>query len=657
LQQHTLSLLLCLTRSLRVVTSMTHVLCTNEYPPLAQDAVTRLEAEKFVETICFDLVCVCFFFAGVLFVNPFLPPKLLFFILFLTSYLPDMSRKRQRNDGASAGAAGAASAAAAASAAIVPVQPSQANGQYLQTLPSDVLSHLASMLPMRDFLKLRGVARHVYDQIDLHGEQQRACLTALTPEFVAQVRAQRKNRIVYLGLHLTSPPTRVEIDGLATFEHVRGIKSLELNMSLYDYEYNDAVEARMNANLDEEDDQAERLRIGRSLAQRAEAAAGIARRALALGLESLSFRGGSAHLDFVVACVLANQDTLQHFAVPSYLEKNDISRIPEFDAFVDVLLRLSSLRVHTFLEGITQHAKDDEDDEEDEDNEGDAENDAFKLNQPISSVPGNRAGQPAWRYLTTLASISEIDGSTCESDRFPLVLPDTLEGLELPSNVQIAWTCPPHVEYLRIRSTSNLFHLLVTHIPPHHATLSQFVVEFLDRISEEEEKAYVGDFRAWLERASLPSLRILAVRMPLFNLKSLDTILETIQAILQHLTHVNRIYIQIDGMINKEQLAKELATLVNERGSMKRLTRKEIARKSSHALAKLDDLRNNLPPHVQLVEGRLPNLEANFLLSRNLSMVSPCTDANVIVERSRDDDDPSPHIIRLQPKRRKTQQE
>jgi hypothetical protein len=518
----------------------------------------------------------------------------------------------------------------AAANTIMSSQLPKTNKQYFQTLPDDVVNHLASMLPMYDFLKLRGVDSRVYDQIDLRGAQQ-ACLARLTPGFVTRVRTQRNNRLVYLGLRLTNPPTQTEIEALAEFEGLRGVKSLELQMAIDQAEVNaaahrDAKLAReiVMAIYDDEEDRHEleqeagsnMRNLEKSWDQRALSAGNVSHRALALELVSLCFRGSALFLSFVVPCVLANRGTLQHLALSKmYHASNARNVIPELDMFVDVVLHLVSLRMRSALAGVTQLID---------------TNDA-RASYRISSVSGKQSDQPTWQYLSLL------DAYGYEPTEFlPLVLPDTLQGLALLSSRSIAWTCPSRVEYLRITASSNIPYVLDTHIPPHHDSLTQLVLDVSCYGCEDELNIDMKALESWLQGATLPALNTLAVYMLVTDLNTI----KVISAISRRFPHLQRIYLDIEQLENEERVER----MQTEKQSMNLFERSSL-----RAHKKLRKLKSDLSIHTQLIQGPLPDLEASFLLSHNLSMVSPCTDAIVIVERGSDKHGDAQRIINLQP--------
>jgi hypothetical protein len=534
-----------------------------------------------------------------------------------------------------------------AAAAVVPVQPDHVNGQHFATLPDDVMNHVANILPMRDFLKLRGVSSQVYNRIELRGKQQ-ACLARLKPGLVTQLRMQRKHRLVYLGLRLTSPPTEAETDALTEFEGLRGVKSLELHMTRNRQEVRDAIyrDSEINSDFDsevdsdvEEDNHYER-KLKEEYDRRAKLAGDVATHALALGLESICFRGSPASLTFIAPCVLANRDTLQHLVIQDLSRDVVVVHDAEFNAFVKVLLRLSSLRLYAELPGVTQEAK----------------NPHFINDEhpfTIPSVSGKQVGQPTWRYLSL--------GPVFDTYLFPFALPDTLQGLSLSSSRNIQWTCPPRAEFLHILTSTNLLYFFDTHIPPHHATLAQLIldVSLINEDDEHEEHSALDAFRTWLDHATLPAFETFAVRMDNIDFRMLTYTLEYILAVSQRFPHLRRIYIEIEGL--------------EEESVLKRKPRKSAKQRAALAIHDtLSAMRRDIKAPTQFIEGPLPDLEANFLLRHNLSTVSPCTDANVLVERGYEDNDnninnnQTQRIIHLRPhahvrdgvaKRRKTQQE
>jgi hypothetical protein len=484
-----------------------------------------------------------------------------------------------------------------------------------QALPTDVANHLAKLLPMRDFLRLRGVDSDLYNRITFLGEPM-ACLARLRPGLINALREQRGNRLVHLGLRLTFPPTQLELDALVELRSLTHLKSLEFEFhedpedekKMAEFEarmenddgigYSSDPDEEFDPNAQQELEAAFDARYWGSIEKRARAAGLVLRQTLALGLHSLCIRSKvwkeSSMYHVVNPCVMANRDTLEHVALPRLETYENLLRMPDMNAFARLLLDVKSLRVEGEIPGVTR--------------------------------PSHRAGSAA---AAAAASPPVIESSTLRylklniSDRhdmesLPLAtLPHTLQGFSIQAAyTNLQWVCPPRVEFLHINVNSDLAKVLMRHVPPDHAALRQLVITLPYDFASVAPNDRMTDIKAfvsgWLKQATLPALESLSVQVgEMDNLHA-----RTLEVFCKRLPHLRYLYVNTRADLLEEKV-----------GMIRAMLAKSEARR------------------IEIIGGPLPELEAEFLLRHDLSIMSPCTHADVVVENDRDQS----HLLQLQP--------
>jgi hypothetical protein len=434
-----------------------------------------------------------------------------------------------------------------------------ATPRNFQTLPTDVASHLTSMMSMRDFLHLRGVEKDLYNRVVFRGKHM-ACLKQLKPGMLTWWSQQQpKVSLVYLGLHLQFPPTQAELDALGELRSLTSLKSLEITFETR------WMESRA-ANAAWEDMES---RVAATWEDTREDARHVLPAALALNLESLSFQGPYIGQDMMfqvlVPCVLANRNTLKHLAL-TVMERSASSHTSVPDEFARTLLGLTSLRLHGNIQGGTSRQ-------------------AVVYHQDNASAAN-------LRFLSLLSS----GLSLFRNQLLPMVLPSTLEGLVVASDRHDKWTCPPNVRFLRVTSRSDLSPIFVSHIPPNHAALQQLSIVTSYPYHQEDVVANLAAYEEWLQHITLPCLETLAVNVDYYRRHAT---VQTISMLVKKLPHLKLIYL-------------DTVSLGQYHGELERFYQRIVS--------ELD-----VPSHVNIITGPLPDLEAPFLLAHDLSMMSPCS--------------------------------
>jgi hypothetical protein len=382
----------------------------------------------------------------------------------------------------------------------------------LVALPDALSNHMTRMLTMREFLQLRGASSELYERITFRGDPT-ACLARLRPGLITHVRAQRGNRLAYLGLRLTLPPTDDELAGLAELRGMRGIKGLELDF--VEVEASDVVFR-------------ERIRMMTDLV----------REAFALELESLTIkidRSRGILNDMVTACVLANHRTLRHFSMPTRLFSGSNEDYTVYNMFPDKLFlqtirKLESLRINEDLAGLLKFYN----------TVSDGPPKAFWIESSTSSS----LDAPSWRYLDLVTD--EVRVHTDSGAMVPFVLPDTLEGLALSSHEDLHWVCPPKVSFLRIYSIQEISMALCGNVPYAHSALEILVLDvhlWMVEFRKEQRDVQVMEsaYAKWLENVSLPALHtIVLCGEP--NHKELVSVARFVARI----PHLRDLYINVD---------------------------------------------------------------------------------------------------------------
>jgi hypothetical protein len=468
-------------------------------------------------------------------------------------------------------------------------------GDPTRLLPDEVTRHMTGMLTMREFLQLRVASRNVHDNVVFGGEPM-ACLERLQPGLIARVRQQRGGRLRHLGLRLTFPPTADEVLVLGELRGMRDLKTLELQFEvdavLEKQYFPDAiVDARMQA------------------------AIAVAGDALALGAETFSCTCEIMQSDncnrqlyqLLSVCILANRKTLRHLIMP----EARLSDSPELlSELAPVMYGLESLHNEEHISDVTNLVFMD---------------DNAPPRRIETCVPSGL--QPTWRYLNLIHGMTREEFVTeCGSFPVPVCLPDTLEGLALVSS-NIYWTCPPRLAFLEVL-TNNCAHLLYSCVPPQHASLARLVLGIFPQGEPYAEPQHQQAYDAWLAQVSLPALESVYIYGNLGPRDFLD-----VARLLARVPHVKHIYFGPSYVhYYNQQLSDAERTI------------------------RLDMLEVGLPPGVHF-ERDMPkfDLSEQFLFEYGLSVTSPCTDPNVVVERGRpvkedtNDADNTERVLQLQP--------
>jgi hypothetical protein len=469
------------------------------------------------------------------------------------------------------------------------------------TLPTDVASHLTSMLTMRDFLHLRGASSNLYERVEFRGVPM-ACLTRLRPSLIQRLIQERDNRLRYLGLRLTFPPTAEEVAALHELRGARGLDTVELRFDFKIDELNnmsnDVLQARTRAALDV-------LPVAFALQLRS----------LTLVSEYTDGKGDEEMEQLTAACILANRTTLQHLSMP---HDTQLTSVLDHASIRDVLLGLESLRVAHTIAGVTNTV-----------------DIRLYTNPPPCDIPCVSTRLPKWRYLSVLLeSTRSFFIEPVGSALVPACLPDTLEGLALVSTANIRWTCPPCLAFLHVL-TDSCACVLYSSVPPAHTQLTCLVIGIYPSFAQYDEPQHEQAFATWLNQASLPALETVSI----YGNLSMDDLME-VARLMARLPHVKHLYLDLATDLSEDEREDDPEKL--------RLC--------------VQMLKAGLPPGIRFdLDARTPDLEAQFLIERQLSILSPCTRSDIIVERGEaenadnanqdddDDDGSEEHLLHLQP--------